>query len=108
MPLRYAVYILASGSRELYVGITNDLTRCLAEHRAGLHPDSYAHRQETIRLVHVEFTSDVRVAIQREKQIKGWKRRRKIELIEDGNPDWRDLGVYISDDGGSAPSLRSG
>ena len=100
MPREYFVYILASRSRELYIGVTNDLARRVAEHRAGIHPDDHAYRHEAIRLVFVEQTGDVREAIRREKQLKAWRRMRKIELIESVNPRWLDLA--------SAPSLRSG
>ena len=96
----YYVYILASRTRELYIGVTNNLSRRLAEHRAGIHPDDHAYRHEIFRLVHVERTSDVGEAIRREKQLKGWRRMRKVELIESANPKWLDLA--------SAPSLRSG
>jgi putative endonuclease len=60
------VYILASKSRELYIGITNNLARRLAEHRAGINPDDHAYRHEIIRLVHVERSMDVREAIRRQ------------------------------------------
>lgn len=63
MPRQYSVYILASKSRELYIGVTNDLARRMAEHRAGIHPDDHAYRHEAIRLVFVEQTGDVREAI---------------------------------------------
>jgi putative endonuclease len=92
MPRNYFVYILANNSRELYIGVTNSVWRRLAEHRAQSQPDSYTARHETKRLVYVEMTEDIRAAIRREKQIKGWKRIRKIELIETSNPEWRDLG----------------
>ena len=96
----YYVYILASKSRELCIGVTNNLARRMAEHRAGINPDDHAYRHEIVRLVHVERTTDVWEAIRREKQLKGWRRMRKIELIESVNPKWLDLA--------SAPSLRSG
>jgi putative endonuclease len=100
MPRDYYVYILASRSRELYIGVTNDINRRLAEHRAGINLDDHAYRHEIVRLVHLERTSDAREAIRREKQLKGWRRMRKIELIESVNPRWLDLA--------STPSLRSG
>ena len=100
MSREYYVYILASRSRELYIGVTNNLTRRLAEHRAGISLDDHAYRHEIVRLVHVELTTDICEAIKREKQLKGWRRMRKIELIESMNPKWLDLA--------SAPSLRSG
>jgi len=88
----YYVYILASHSRRLYVGITRDLVRRLAEHRAGLSP-GFSRRYRTERLVYFEYTQDVRVAIAREKQIKGWGPRKKLELIESVNTGWLDLAV---------------
>jgi putative endonuclease len=87
----YFVYILASESRELYVGVTNDIYKRVSQHRSGLDPESYTTRHRTFRLVYCESTWDVRAAIRREKQVKSWTRRRKIELIEQANPDWRDL-----------------
>jgi putative endonuclease len=70
MPRTYFVYILASESRELYTGVTNDLPRRLAEHRSNLHPEGYAAKHNTKRLVYAEATGDVHAAIRREKQIK--------------------------------------
>ncbi len=86
----YYVYILASGSRTLYVGITSDLRKRLYEHRAGLR-SGFAHRYSVHRLVHVDTASNPRDAIAREKQIKNWTRRKKIALIESTNPEWKDL-----------------
>ena len=65
----YCVYILASKSRELYIGVTNNLSRRLAEHREGINPDDHCYRHEIVRLVHVERTTDVREAIRGEKQL---------------------------------------
>lgn len=90
MSRTYFVYILASESREMYVGVTNDLQRRLAQHSAGL-GKGYAIEHCITRLVHCEVTSDVRAAIAREKQIKAWTRAKRLNLIEKGNPDWRDL-----------------
>lgn len=87
---RYFVYLLASRSGVLYCGVTNNLERRLAEHRSGT-ADGFTKRYMVNRLVWLEDTADVNAAITREKQIKGWKRSRKIELIEGANPDWRDL-----------------
>jgi putative endonuclease len=75
------------------VGITNDLHRRLAEHKSALDPASYVNRHQTCRLVYCEPTHDVTAAIRREKQLKGWTRKKKLELIEGLNPDWRDLAV---------------
>jgi putative endonuclease len=62
MPRTYFVYILASESRELYTGVTNDLPRRLAEHRSNLHPEGYAANHNTKRLVYAEATGDVHAA----------------------------------------------
>ena len=91
MRREFYVYILASDSRELYVGVTGNLARRISQHRTGLHPSGYTAKHETKRLVYCETTEDVRAAIHREKQINGWTRRRKLELIGTLNPDWNDL-----------------
>lgn len=72
MPRTYFVYILASDSHELYVGVTNDLYKRLAQHRSSLNPDSYATKHRTTRLVYCESTDDVSAAIWREKQIRSF------------------------------------
>ena len=91
MDRTYYVYILASDSRELYVGVTNDLLRRVGQHRSGLRPHSYTTKHQVFRLVYCESTNDILAAIRREKQIKGWVRRRKVKLIDQTNPDWKDL-----------------
>lgn len=91
MPRPYYVYILASDSRELYVGVTNDVYARVAQHRGVLNPNSYTARHQALRLVYCESTDNVLDAIRREKQIKGWTRRKKLELICQLNPDWADL-----------------
>jgi putative endonuclease len=83
------VYILASRSRVLYIGVTKDLARRLAQHRAGL--SSFTARYRVDRLVYAEEHASPRDAIAREKQLKGWTRARKVALIEEHNPTWRDL-----------------
>ena len=86
----YFVYIMASDSKRLYVGVTNNLPRRVAEHRAdGV--DTFASKYAIRHLVHYEQTMNVRAAIAREKEIKGWRREKKIALIESMNPEWRDL-----------------
>jgi putative endonuclease len=87
---RYWVYIMASRSRVLYTGVTNDLGRRLKEHQDGSIA-GFAQKYRVNRLVYFEEFADIRNAIAREKQIKGWVRRRKIELIEQRNPVWGDL-----------------
>ena len=86
----YFVYILASNTRVLYVGITNDLQRRVWEHKGGI-TGGFTTRHKVHRLVHFETGTSPEGAILREKQIKGWRREKKVALIEAGNPDWRDL-----------------
>ena len=86
----YCTYIMASRSRVLYVGVTNDLVRRVNEHKQGV-TKSFTRQYRVTRLVYFERFSDIRVAIEREKEIKGWKRSRKVSLIERRNPLWNDL-----------------
>ena len=90
MPNGYTVYVLASHSRTLYVGVTSDLQRRIWEHRHGLR-SGFASRYRTHQLVHFEQTNDVHSAIRREKELKSWSRARKIALIEATNAGWLDL-----------------
>jgi putative endonuclease len=87
----FYVYILASDTRELFIGITNNLLGRIAEHRAGADPYRYVFRHAVTRLVHVEAAGEARDAIRREKQLKGWTRRKKLALIQETNPTWEDL-----------------
>src|SRR5437899_7930400 len=86
----YCVYIMASRSRVLYTGVTNDLARRVNEHKQGLTP-GFTSRYRITRLVYFEEFADVRDAIAREKQIKAWTRARRIRLVEGRNPSWQDL-----------------
>ena len=87
----FAVYILTTRRNTvLYTGITNDLARRLAEHRAGL-GGRFTRRYSVVRLVYVEYYEDARTAIAREKQIKAWRREKKLALVHATNPTWRDL-----------------
>ena len=91
----YYVYILSNVTNTaIYTGITNDLIRRVYEHKHKFDPGSFTARYDIHKLVYYEGTSDVRVAIEREKQIKGWNRARKNRLIEIMNPKWEDL--YLS------------
>ena len=86
----YYVYILSNRSGMLYVGMTNNLFRRIYEHKEKIIP-GFSSKYNLGRLVFFEETDDVNQAIQREKQIKGWLRRKKIKLIEQENPGWLDL-----------------
>ena len=87
-----AVYISANHSRRLYVGVTGDLRQRIWEHRTGCVP-GFTSRYRLKRLVYYEQTANSRAAIEREKQIKGWSRGKKIQLIESMNAGWLDLAV---------------
>lgn len=95
MSRTFCVYILASHARRLYVGVTSNLQRRLWEHRAHVDADSFTTRYHGTRLVHYECDGTAIGAIEREKQIKSWRREQKIRLIEETNPDWRDLGADL-------------
>ena len=86
----YYVYIMTSPSGTLYTGMTNDLKRRVYQHKHKLIP-GFTAKYDVTRLVYYEETNDVKSAISREKQIKGWLRRKKIALIESQNPKWQDL-----------------
>ena len=90
MARSYHVYILSSRSGNLYIGVTSDLYRRLWEHRRHFVPGHTA-RYRIDRLVYFEAAVDPTSAIAREKQLKGWRRVRKIALIESANPTWDDL-----------------
>jgi len=90
--MTYYVYILANATNTvLYTGVTRDLVRRVYEHRKEMDPDSFTAKYHVHRLVYFEDTSDVRAAIEREKQIKGWNRARKNKLVQEKNPQWQDL-----------------
>ena len=82
--------MLANGHGTLYVGVTNDLPRRLIEHRERV-VHGFTRRYSVDRLVYFETTADVVSAIAREKQIKGWRKTKKVALVETTNPAWRDL-----------------
>ena len=86
------VYMLANDTNVcLYVGVTNDLIRRLYEHKNNLDPKSFTAQYNIHKLIYYEETLDPYTAISREKQIKGWNRKRKNRLVESLNPQWRDL-----------------
>lgn len=86
----YYVYIMASQSRTLYTGVTNNLERRVLAHKHKLIP-GFTRKYNINHLVHIESFEEVRVAIRREKQIKGWLRAKKVALIIAHNPAWKDL-----------------
>lgn len=87
---RYYVYIMASRTHVFYVGVTNSIVRRVREHREGVY-DGFTAQYKVNRLVWYEAWHYVKNAIVREKQIKPWRREKKIRLIESMNPTWQDL-----------------
>lgn len=88
----YFVYIMTNHSGTLYTGMTNNLERRVYEHKHKLIP-GFTSKYNITKLVYYEEGNDVNAALAREKQIKGWLRAKKIELIESKNPEWKDLSL---------------
>jgi putative endonuclease len=88
---KYWVYIVASRTGTLYIGMTNNLYERVAQHKSG-EIEGFSSKYHCDRLVSWESFDDVLKAIDREKQLKGWRRAKKIALIEFRNPRWEDLG----------------
>jgi putative endonuclease len=90
------VYIVTNTPRGvLYIGVTSDLVRRISEHRQSLIP-GFSKKYNLTRLVWYEVHEDIRLAIQREKNLKRWYRDWKIALVEESNPEWRDLFAEMS------------
>ena len=90
--MQFFVYILATNDNKvIYTGVTNDLRRRVYEHKNSLDKRSFTSRYHVNKLVYYEHTTDVKSAIEREKQIKGWNRNHKNKLIESKNPEWKEL-----------------
>lgn len=91
----YSVYLMASKSREvLYVGVTNNLLRCILEHQEKK-GNGFTKKYNVTRLVYFEETKNVMAAIDREKEIKKWRREKRNHLIEEMNPEWDDLAEQL-------------
>ena len=87
---QYYVYILSNKNRRLYIGMTSNLNHRIYQHKQHL-IDGFTKRYNIEQLVYYEITEDVWTAINREKQLKNWRREKKINLIESVNPEWVDL-----------------
>ena len=85
------VYIMASQTRTLYVGVTSDLRKRYYQHHHEI-TEGFTARYQVKKLVYFEVGSSPMGAITREKQLKGWRRDRKVALVESTNPEWNDLG----------------
>lgn len=95
MAHRYFVYILASTRNgSLYIGITNDIARRINEHKTNQVP-GFTCKYKVHKLVYAEEYTYVHTALIREKQLKKWKRTWKINLIEQANPEWKDLSEHL-------------
>ena len=90
MPAIFCVYIMASRSGTLYIGITSELEVRVRQHKTR-EIEGFAAKYDCTRLVYYESFDEVLKAISREKQLKGWRRSKKIALIEKVNPRWEDL-----------------
>jgi putative endonuclease len=88
----FFVYIMANQSRTIYTGVTNDIFRRVQQHKDKTHP-GFTSKYNINKLVYYEECPDAYTAIEREKQIKGWIRNKKIVLIESENPNWHDLSL---------------
>ena len=102
---QYYVYIMTNKSGTLYTGLTNNLERRMNEHKNKL-LKGFSEKYNITRLVFYEVFNDIRSALSREKQIKGWVRSKKIETIESLNPGWKDLSAEWVTEGynGEGPS----
>ena len=109
MDRNYFVYILSSRSHTLYTGVTNNVMRRVMQHRLG-RVDSFTSKYRIHRLVHVETFDSTNAAIAREKEIKSWRREKRVALIEAYNPTWVDLIAEWTPSypRKADPSLRSG
>ncbi len=87
---RYFVYIMSSISKKIYIGVTNNLQRRVSEHKEEK-IEGFTKKYKIKKLVYYEEINNIRWAIEREKQLKDWRREKKIKLIEKSNSKWRDL-----------------
>lgn len=87
----YYIYILTNwNNKVMYIGVTYDLVRRIYEHKNQL-AGGFTQRYNIHKLVYVEETGDIKAALAREKQLKGWRREKKNALVESQNPAWKDL-----------------
>ncbi len=90
MDKQYYVYIMSNRSGTLYIGVTNDLTRRVHQHKTK-QIEGFTKKYHLTQLIYYEAGEDIREAIAREKQLKGWRREKKLALIKSLNPEWNDL-----------------
>ena len=92
---KYFTYILLCADESFYVGVTNDIVRRFEEHKLGINEGSYTHSRRPLSLVYLEETRYINNAIAREKQLKGWSRKKKIALIESNFEELKTLSKKI-------------
>ena len=89
--MQYYIYILSNwNDKVIYIGVTNNLKRRVYEHKNEI-IDGFTKKYHVHKLVYYETTTEVKAALEREKQLKGWKREKKDSLVTDMNPNWKDL-----------------
>ena len=89
--MQYYIYILTNwNDKVMYIGVTNNLKRRVYEHKNEV-IDGFTKKYHVHKLVYYETTTDVKAALEREKQLKGWRREKKNSLVTDMNPNWKDL-----------------
>jgi putative endonuclease len=104
----YVVYIMSNESKMLYVGVTNDLQKRVFQHKSKL-IFGFTQKYNLYKLVYFEIFTDIRTAITREKQIKGWIRSKKAALIIAKNPQWKDLAEsWFKNPSKTKPQARAG
>jgi putative endonuclease len=101
----YVYFMTNSNNRVLYIGVTNDLVRRMAEHKAKINP-SFTSKYNCYKLVYFEEFENITNAIEREKQLKKWKRQWKNVLVNFDNPNWEDLSEEIGLDTEFVDSVR--
>ena len=102
MPRAYYFYMMTSYRGALYAGVTNDLTRRVYEHQGKI-VEGFTKKYNVTKLVYYEVADSIEAAIEREKQVKGWLRRKKVALIESMNPYWEDLAKEWYEELSTAP-----
>ena len=89
--MQYYIYILTNwNDKVMYIGVTNNLKRRVYEHKNEI-IDGFTKKYHVHKLVYYETTTEVKAALEREKQLKGWRREKKNSLVTDMNPNWKDL-----------------
>jgi putative endonuclease len=94
--MKGVVYILTNKNNSvLYVGVTSDLKERIVQHKLKKHPDSFSARYSLNKLVYYEWFDTIGEAIIKEKKIKGGSRKKKLDLINSTNPEWKDLSAFV-------------